>query len=65
MIRVTVDSNEAPVDEESQLLKETEREREGKGSVMKPICVSLAANNMLVINMVHSLCNPNCPHIAI
>lgn len=41
----------------------THRVREGEGSEMKPICVSLAANNMLVLNMVLSLCNSHCPHL--
>lgn len=45
--------------------RETDRAREGKGSVMKPIRECLAANNMLVLNMVLSLCNPNYPHTAI
>lgn len=34
---------------------DTHRAREGEGSEMKPICVSLAANNMLVLNMVLAL----------
>lgn len=31
---------------------------------MKPIRESLAANNMLFLNMVRSLSHPNCPHMA-
>lgn len=30
----------------------------------KPIRVSLATNNISVLNMVHSLFKPNCPHAA-
>ena len=44
--------------------RQIEWERE-KASWWNPFCVSLAANSTLILNMVHSLCNPSCPHTAI